>query len=74
MPFESRNQEALALQKTNEQLKAELSIERMKVSEACKSITNYCKTTKDPMIPSIWGRMDDKDNHYKDKRSMCALL
>eukprot|EP01147_Barroeca_monosierra_P000363 gene363-3719_t len=74
MTFETRHEEQLALQKANEQLKAELEIDRMKVSEACKSIMNYCTTTKDPMLPSIWGRLDDKDNHYKDRRALCNLL
>ena len=74
MPFETQQEEQMALKKANEQLQAELNIDRMKVSEACKSVVNYCMSTKDPMIPSLWGRLDDKDNHYKDRRSLCNLL
>ena len=36
MPFETQQEEQMALKKANEQLQAELNIDRMKVSEACK--------------------------------------
>ena len=37
-------------------------------------IKKYCNDTKDPLVPSVWGKMDDRDNHYKEKKKGCALM
>ena len=37
-------------------------------------IKKYCNDTKDPLVPSVWGKLDDRDNHYKDKKGGCNIL
>ena len=37
-------------------------------------ILNYCTTTRDPLLPNLWGKVDDRENHYRDKRANCTLL
>lgn len=39
----------------NVQLKEQLDIPRVPVSEASKSLIDFCQSTTDLMIPSIWG-------------------
>ena len=28
------------------------------------SLIRYCKTTRDPLVPSVWGPVDKKDDPY----------
>ena len=37
-------------------------------------IKKYCNDTKDPLVPSVWGKVDDKDNHFRDRKGGCTLL
>ena len=39
-----------------------------------KSIIKYCSETKDPLVPSVWGKLDDRENHYKEKGGKCIML
>ncbi|KAI8372161.1 Guanine nucleotide-binding protein subunit gamma [Choanephora cucurbitarum] len=39
----------------NEKLKQQLDTPRIPVSEASRSLIEYCQSTSDAMIPSIWG-------------------
>ncbi|KJE98106.1 hypothetical protein CAOG_08125 [Capsaspora owczarzaki ATCC 30864] len=69
------DQKTERMKKTVDALSAELKFNRIKVSEAAKLLKDYCKDTKDPLIPSIWGRLDDKENPYaKDKGKGCLVL
>ena len=41
---------------------------------ACCRIKKFCNDTKDPLVPSVWGKLDDRDNHYKDGKKGCTIL
>ncbi|KAI8991685.1 G-protein gamma-like domain-containing protein [Mycotypha africana] len=48
----------------NERLKEQLELQRIPVSEASKSLVDYCNSTKDPLIPSIWGAVSKEDDPF----------
>ncbi|KAF8236261.1 G-protein gamma subunit, partial [Tricholoma matsutake] len=48
----------------NQRLREDLSRPRMKVSEASASLIRYCKTTKDHLVPSVWGPVGRADDPY----------
>lgn len=73
------------LRKANDQLKREAGVQRIKISESAKGFVGYspsltfrlikfCSETKDPLVPSVWGKLDDRENHYKEKGSKCVML
>ncbi|KAI9271997.1 G-protein gamma-like domain-containing protein [Sporodiniella umbellata] len=39
----------------NIKLKEQLDISRVPISEASRSMIEYCSKTEDKMIPSVWG-------------------
>ncbi|KAK7020422.1 G-protein gamma subunit [Favolaschia claudopus] len=39
----------------NQRLREDLARPRVRVSEASASLIRYCKTTKDHLVPSVWG-------------------
>ncbi|KAJ7074193.1 G-protein gamma-like domain-containing protein, partial [Mycena amicta] len=39
----------------NQRLREDLARPRLRVSEASGSLIRYCKTTKDHLVPSVWG-------------------
>jgi len=55
------------------ELKREWEHEPVRTSEASKSLVNFCQATRDPLVPSIWGKVDDRENRYKDKKG-CTIL
>ncbi|PVU87755.1 hypothetical protein BB559_005899 [Furculomyces boomerangus] len=46
----------LKLQKYNSQLRNELKMQRIHVSEASNSLIEYCSNTRDYKVPSVWGK------------------
>ncbi len=59
----------------NDRLKAELELPRMLVSKSSVALKAYCAANKDPLVPSVWGKVDEKDNPYAKKGGGdCALL
>ncbi|KAI8980433.1 GGL domain-containing protein [Pilobolus umbonatus] len=48
----------------NERLKDQLEQSRIPVSVASKSIIDHCKTTRDPLIPSIWGPVSKDEDPF----------
>ncbi|CED84667.1 g-protein gamma subunit [Phaffia rhodozyma] len=48
----------------NQRLRENLNRPRAKVSEASANLIRFCKTTKDPLVPSVWGPVDKKDDPY----------
>jgi len=34
----------------------------------------FCNKTKDPLVPSVWGKLDDRDNPYRVKKGGCSIL
>lgn len=63
------------LTELNIRLREDLERPRVKVSEACHSMINYTKTTKDFMVPSIWGQVDKREDPYapQQKASCCVI-
>lgn len=61
-----------SLRKINEQLKREVNIERIRVSQAGADLRDFCeKNANDDML--LTGVSPTGDNIYKDK-SKCAIL
>ncbi|OLL26841.1 Guanine nucleotide-binding protein subunit gamma [Neolecta irregularis DAH-3] len=52
------------LQELNARLAEDLERPRIPVSEACQSLLAHAKSTKDHMVPSIWGPIDKKEDPY----------
>ncbi|EHY53970.1 Guanine nucleotide-binding protein subunit gamma [Exophiala dermatitidis] len=52
------------LQELNIRLKEDLERPRVKVGEAALSLINYCNSTRDYMVPSVWGQVDRKEDPY----------
>ncbi|CAO1622598.1 unnamed protein product [Jaminaea pallidilutea] len=55
----------------NERLKEDLNRPRVKVSEASSSLINYCKSTRDVLIPSVWGTADKKEDPFAPSGAGC---
>ncbi|KAI8085767.1 G-protein gamma-like domain-containing protein [Gilbertella persicaria] len=48
----------------NERLQEQLELPRIPVSEASKSLVDYCNNTRDPLIPSIWGPISKDEDPF----------
>ncbi|RCH78996.1 hypothetical protein CU098_006644 [Rhizopus stolonifer] len=48
----------------NDRLKEQLDLPRIPVSEASLSIVDYCKSTKDPLLPSVWGPVSKEQDPF----------
>ncbi|KAJ3736056.1 guanine nucleotide binding protein gamma subunit [Lentinula guzmanii] len=48
----------------NARLKDDLARPRVRVSEASASLIRYCKTTKDHLVPSVWGPVGKSEDPY----------
>ncbi|KAG0169139.1 hypothetical protein DFQ28_003881 [Apophysomyces sp. BC1034] len=48
----------------NQRLKEQLDVPRITVSSASTSLIDFCKSTRDPMVPSVWGPIDKKDDPF----------
>ncbi|KAF8077671.1 G-protein gamma subunit [Lyophyllum atratum] len=48
----------------NQRLREDLARPRVRVSEASASLIRYCKTTKDHLVPSVWGPVGKSDDPY----------
>ncbi|KAI0374649.1 G-protein gamma subunit [Pilatotrama ljubarskyi] len=53
----------------NQRLREDLARPRIRVSEASASLIRYCKTTKDPLVPSVWGPVPRADDPYQNQGS-----
>ncbi|CAO1625494.1 unnamed protein product [Sympodiomycopsis kandeliae] len=51
----------------NQRLKEDLERPRVKVSEASASLIEYCKSTRDVLVPSVWGPLEKKEDPYSPK-------
>ncbi|KAI8645367.1 G-protein gamma subunit [Parasitella parasitica] len=60
----------------NKTLKAQLDIPRVTVSEASTRLISYCNETKDPLVPSVWGPIDKKDDPFapSNSRGCCTIM
>ncbi|KAH9900837.1 G-protein gamma subunit [Cubamyces lactineus] len=51
----------------NQRLREDLARPRIRVSEASASLIRYCKTTRDPLVPSVWGPVPRADDPYQNQ-------
>ncbi|EIM89593.1 G-protein gamma subunit [Stereum hirsutum FP-91666 SS1] len=58
----------------NQRLKDDLSRPRIRVSEASASLIRYCKTTKDLLVPSVWGPVGKGEDPYAPPAQGCACV
>ncbi|KAH9848873.1 G-protein gamma subunit [Lenzites betulinus] len=61
----------------NQRLREDLARPRIRVSEASASLIRYCKTTKDPLVPSVWGPVPRADDPYQNQSAAgkgCCLI
>ncbi|ORZ02283.1 G-protein gamma subunit [Syncephalastrum racemosum] len=58
----------------NRQLKDQLNIQRVTVSAASDSLFEFCQSTKDPMVPSVWGPMEKHEDPFAAKNKNCSLM
>jgi guanine nucleotide-binding protein subunit gamma len=63
------------LTELNTRLREDLERPRVKVSEACHSMINYTRTTKDFMVPATWGPVDKREDPYAPQQSGgCCII
>ncbi|KAK9356749.1 GGL domain-containing protein [Lipomyces doorenjongii] len=57
-------------------LEADLVRPRIRTSEACQSIIQYTKNTKDFMVPSVWGSIDKREDPYNppSEGGCCSVM
>ncbi|WVQ64993.1 uncharacterized protein L199_003163 [Kwoniella botswanensis] len=52
------------LMEHNHRLREELARPRVMVSVASLNLINHCRSTKDPLIPSLWGPLQKGEDPY----------
>lgn len=57
------------LTELNNRLREDLERERIPVSQASKSIIAYCNSTRDYMVPSVWGPVPKGEDPYAPQQS-----
>lgn len=62
------------LTELNTRLREDLERERIPVSQAARSIINYTNSTKDFMVPSVWGTVDKREDPYTPQRKLIPSL
>lgn len=59
----------------NIRLREDLQRPRMRVSEASASLIRYCKTTKDHLVPSVWGPVGKNEDPYAPpQKCQCVVM
>ncbi|KAH9900841.1 G-protein gamma subunit [Trametes coccinea BRFM310] len=58
----------------NQRLREDLARPRIRVSEASKSLINYCKSTPDHLIPSVWGPVSKADDPFGPPPTGCQCV
>ncbi|KAI0145677.1 GGL domain-containing protein [Hypoxylon sp. NC1633] len=63
------------LTELNSRLREDLERERIPVSQAARSIIAYCNSTRDYMVPSVWGAVPRSEDPYAPQQSGgCCLV
>jgi len=64
------------LNELNMRLKEDLERPRIRVSEASMSLISYCNSTKDFMVPSLWGQVEKRDDPYTPQQAngCCTVM
>ncbi|KAG4305404.1 hypothetical protein PORY_000960 [Pneumocystis oryctolagi] len=58
----------------NVRLKEDLERPRIPVSKACQSLITFTTSTKDAMLPSIWGQMDRRNDPFSPKKTFACFF
>jgi len=56
----------------NQRFREDLDRQRVRVSEASTSLIRYCKTTRDHLVPSVWGPVDKREDPYAPSGGTCS--
>ncbi|KAL2913719.1 Guanine nucleotide-binding protein subunit gamma [Polyrhizophydium stewartii] len=62
------------LMEHTQRLKEQLDLPRIKVSEASQTLIQYVTTTKDSLLPSVWGPVDKKDDPFQTGAGGCCVV
>ncbi|KAI1405818.1 GGL domain-containing protein [Hypoxylon fuscum] len=63
------------LTELNSRLREDLERERIPVSQAARSIIAYCNSTRDYMVPSVWGAVPRGEDPYAPPQNGgCCLV
>ncbi|KAH8880697.1 hypothetical protein GQ53DRAFT_754819 [Thozetella sp. PMI_491] len=64
------------LTELNTRLREDLDRERIPVSQAARSIIAYCNSTRDYMVPSVWGVVPKGEDPYAPQQSggCCTVM
>jgi len=58
-----------------QRLRDDLARPRVRVSEAAQSLIRYTRTTKDPLLPAIWGQLaKSEDPFYQPPTGGCKCI
>jgi guanine nucleotide-binding protein subunit gamma len=57
------------LTELNNRLREDLERERIPVSNAARSIIAYCNSTRDYMVPSVWGAVPRGEDPYAPQQN-----
>ncbi|KAL1922117.1 uncharacterized protein VTP21DRAFT_10759 [Calcarisporiella thermophila] len=57
-----------------QRLQEYLELPRIRVSEASESLIKYCNSTRDPLVPSIWGPVDKREDPFSPQREGCCVV
>ncbi|KAJ7905792.1 G-protein gamma subunit [Mycena olivaceomarginata] len=63
--------QAMSELKLRRRLREDLARPRVRVSEASASLIRYCKTTKDHLVPSVWGPVGRAEDPYGAQTKGC---
>ncbi|CDS11228.1 hypothetical protein LRAMOSA03491 [Lichtheimia ramosa] len=61
----------------SQRLQQQLDMPRIPVSEASKSLIDFCNTTHDPLVPSVWGVIDRANDPFAPSRKKlpcCSVM
>ncbi|KAK1922664.1 G-protein gamma subunit [Papiliotrema laurentii] len=58
----------------NARLREDLARPRQRVSDASKSLIDYCASKRDPLLPSLWGPLQKGEDPYApvDQGQCCS--
>ncbi|KLO10558.1 G-protein gamma subunit [Schizopora paradoxa] len=57
-----------------ERLREDLARPRARVSTASQALIDYCKATKDPLVPSVWGTLGKHEDPYAPTEAGCNCV
>ncbi|ANB11716.1 Ste18p [Sugiyamaella lignohabitans] len=58
----------------NARLRNELAKDRIYASNACLSLIRYMHTTRDRLIPPLWGYLEEEESVIEEPSSTCCTI